>query len=64
MTHILREHAVRITIRDYLWSDESGLPLDACDDNDVEEKAEAVFVHVFRAYSFLPSPCYTAAAMM
>ena len=54
--------AVRITIKDFLWSDETGLPIDAYDENEVQIKAEDVFVHVFRAYPTVPSPYYAAAA--
>jgi len=54
--------AVRIAIRDFLWSDETGLPVDAYDENEVDIKAEEVFVHVFRAYPTVPSPYYAAAA--
>ena len=54
--------AVRIAIRDFLWSDETGLPIDAYDENEVNIKAEEVFVHVFRAYPTVPSPYYAAAS--
>ncbi len=54
--------AVRIAIRDFLWSDETGLPVDAYDENEVNVKAEEVFVHVFRAYPTVPSPYYAAAS--
>lgn len=54
--------AVRIAIRDFLWSDETGLPVDSYDENEVNIKAEEVFVHVFRAYPTVPSPYYAAAA--
>lgn len=52
--------AVRIAIRDFLWSDETGLPVDAYDEAEVNDKAEAVFMHVFRAYPTVPSPYYAA----
>lgn len=54
--------AVRIAIRDFLWSDDTGLPVDAYDENEVDLKSEEVFVHVFRAYPTVPSPYYAAAA--
>lgn len=54
--------AVRIEIRDFLWRDETGLPLDTYDESDVKAKADEVFVHVFRAYPTLPSPFYSATA--
>ncbi|RZB36128.1 MAG: type I restriction enzyme, R subunit [Desulfobacteraceae bacterium Eth-SRB2] len=52
--------AVRIAIKDFLWSDETGLPVDAYDEDEVHIKAEEVFVHVFRAYPTVPSPYYAA----
>ncbi|GAB6905949.1 Type I site-specific deoxyribonuclease, HsdR family [Desulfosarcina cetonica] len=55
--------AVRIAIQDFLWRDETGLPVDAYDEEDVKDKANAVFVHVFRAYPTVPSPFYSAAAI-
>jgi type I restriction enzyme R subunit len=48
--------AVRVTIRDFLWSDETGLPVDLYTEDDVAQKAEDVFRHVFRAYPKVPSP--------
>jgi type I restriction enzyme R subunit len=49
--------AVRLTIQDYLWSEQTGLP-SAYSEREVEDKTEAVFVHVFRAYPTVPSPYY------
>ena len=54
--------AVRVTIRDFLWSDETGLPSDDYSEAEVTAKAEDVFRHVFRAYPRLPSPYYEDAA--
>ena len=50
--------AVRIAIRDFLWSDETGLPVESFSEDDVNEKTEAVFYHVFRVYPTVPSPYY------
>jgi len=50
--------AVRVTIRDYLWSDETGLPVDSYTEMDVNIKAEEVFQHIFYAYPTVPSPFY------
>jgi len=50
--------AVRITIRDFLWSDKTGLPVDSYSEEEVAAKAEDVFLHVFRAYPTVPSPFY------
>jgi len=52
--------AVQVTIRDFLWSDETGLPVDLYTEDDVNQKAEDVFRHVFWAYPTLPSPYYEA----
>ncbi len=54
--------AVRVTIRDHLWSDDTGLPVDAYAEEDVNEKTEEVFRHVYRAYPVLPSPYYASTA--
>ncbi|MEN8132545.1 MAG: type I restriction endonuclease subunit R [Pseudomonadota bacterium] len=55
--------AVRVTITDHLWSDDTGLPVDVYTEDDVNEKAEEVFRHVYRAYPTLPSPFYSSSAM-
>lgn len=52
--------AVRVAIKDFLWSDDTGLPVDSYTEDEVTAKAEDVFVHVFRAYPKLPSPVYAA----
>jgi len=54
--------AVRLAIRDYLWDDATGLPLDSYTEDDVTEKAEAVFRHVYRVYPTVPSPFYQEVA--
>jgi len=53
--------AVRTTIRDYLWNDKTGLP-EAYSEAEVQDRTEAVFVHVFRAYPTVPSPFYASMA--
>jgi len=50
--------AVRMAIRDFLWSDETGLPLEHHDEDEVQNRAEEVFRHVYRVYPTLPSPYY------
>ncbi|MEQ6340411.1 MAG: type I restriction endonuclease subunit R [Gammaproteobacteria bacterium] len=50
--------AVRIAIRDFLWSDDTGLPVDSYTDADVGTRAEEVFKHVYRVYPRVPSPYY------
>jgi type I restriction enzyme, R subunit len=54
--------AVRLVIRDYLWSDDTGLPVDTYTEGDVDARTDDVFRHVFRVYPSLPSPYYAAAA--
>jgi type I restriction enzyme R subunit len=55
--------AVRVTIHDYLWTDKTGLPVDVYTEDDVNERAEDVFRHVYRAYPTLPSPYYASATV-
>jgi type I restriction enzyme R subunit len=52
--------AVKVTIRNFLWE---GLPTKLFADDDVDEKVEEVFRHVYRAYPILPSPYYSASAV-
>ena len=54
--------AVRIAIRDFLWSDETGLPADDYSEAEVGTKTDDVFRHVFRVYPTVPSPYYESAA--
>ncbi len=55
--------AVRVTIQDYLWSDDTGLPVEAYTEDDVNERAEEIFRHIYRAYPTLPSPFYSSSAV-
>jgi type I restriction enzyme R subunit len=48
-------------IQDYLWSEQTGLP-ETYSEEDVRDRTEAVFVHVFRAYPTVPSPYYVSMA--
>ena len=52
--------AVRLVIRDFLWSESTGLPVDQYTEPDVHSRADEVYRHVFRAYPTLPSPHYGA----
>jgi len=54
--------AVKIAIKNFLWDEETGLPVDSYDENDVVNKTDEVFSHVFRVYPTIPSP-YFASAM-
>ena len=53
--------AVKLTISDFLWSEETGLPVGIYSEVDVQSRAEDVFRHIFRAYPTLPSPYYISA---
>ena len=53
--------AVQVEIRNFLWSDETGLPSPSYSEPEVETRIEDVFRHVYRAYPVLPSPIYAAA---
>lgn len=52
---------VFLTIRDFLYSDRTGLP-DSYSEGDIYQKAEAVYTHVYRAYPTLPSPYHAASS--
>ena len=54
--------AVRVVIRDFLYSDETGLPESSYSEADVGTKTEDVFHHVYRVYPTLPSPYYETGA--
>ncbi|MCC6207513.1 MAG: type I restriction endonuclease subunit R [Gammaproteobacteria bacterium] len=53
--------AVRLTIRDYLWDESTGLPLKSFGEDEVGVRAEDVYRHIYRAYPTLPSPYYASA---
>ncbi len=50
--------SIRLTIRDFLWSDATGLPVDQYTEDDVQARAEEIYRHVYRVYPTLPSPFY------
>lgn len=52
--------AVRPAIHDFLWSDDTGLPMDCFAEQDVEVKTEEVFRYIYRAYPTVPSPSFSA----
>jgi type I restriction enzyme R subunit len=52
--------AVHVAIRNHLYADATGLPLAAYNEQEVFEKADAVFSHVYRVYPALPSPFFGA----
>ena len=51
--------AIRLVIRDYLWSDNTGLPVDSYTEDEVQAVSEEVYRHIFRAYPTIPSPFYS-----
>ncbi len=53
---------VKGAIRDYLWSDATGLPAPRYTEDEVETRTEEIYRHVHRAYPRLPSPVYGAEA--
>jgi type I restriction enzyme R subunit len=53
---------VKTTIHNFLYSDDTGLPVDLYTEEEVEEKTEEVFRHIRRVYPSLPSPYYRSAA--
>jgi type I site-specific restriction-modification system R (restriction) subunit len=54
--------AVRVTIRNFLWSDKTGLSVESYTPDDVNTISDEVFRHVYRVYPTVPSPCYAEAA--
>ena len=54
--------AVKTAILNFLWNEETGLPVESYSEDEVEKKAEEVFTHVYRAYPTVPSPYYAEAA--
>lgn len=51
--------AIRVAIRDFLWDDQTGLPVDRYGEDEVLLKADDVYRHVYRAYPTVPSPYYS-----
>ncbi|MGH8273470.1 MAG: type I restriction endonuclease subunit R [Gammaproteobacteria bacterium] len=54
--------AIHVTIKNFLWSDETGLPVKSYEPEEVEALTADVFHHIFRAYPTLPSPYYSTTA--
>jgi type I restriction enzyme R subunit len=52
--------AVQVTIENFLWEDNTGLPAPAYSEEDVKTKARDVYRHVYRVYPTIPSPFYTS----
>ena len=45
-------------IRDFLYSDDTGLPVETYSEAEVKAKADDVYRHIYRAYPTVPSPFY------
>ena len=52
--------AVINTIRNYLWNEATGLPVNSFAEEDVQIKTDEVFRHIYRAYPTVPSPYFSA----
>jgi len=50
---------VKVLIKNFLWDEKTGLPIEHYTQSDVAKTAEAVFYHVYRAYPTVPSPYYS-----
>ncbi|MFH1777675.1 MAG: HsdR family type I site-specific deoxyribonuclease, partial [Candidatus Omnitrophota bacterium] len=51
---------VKVLIRNFLWDEKTGLPVDFYSQSDVDKTAKTVFYHVYRAYPTVPSPYYAS----
>ena len=51
--------AVLVSIRNYLYSEETGLPVGSYSEEEVKRKTESVFQHVLRVYPEIPSPYFS-----
>ena len=47
---------------DFLYNDQTGLPIDSYSDREVEAKTEVLFGHILGKYPTVPSPYYLAEA--
>lgn len=52
--------AVQVTIENFLWDDETGLPAPAYSEDDVKTLSRDVYRHIHRVYPTIPSPFYAA----
>ena len=53
--------AVQVTIRDFLWDDDTGLPA-TYSENECNQRVKDIFYHVYRSYPKIPSPYYETMA--
>lgn len=54
--------AVKMAIYDFLFQDKTGLPSSLYTEDEIEERTQTIYQHVFRAYPELPSPFYPGQA--
>ena len=52
--------AVQVAIKDFLWTETTGLPAPAYTEEDVEVKTRDIYRHVHRVYPAIPSPFYVS----
>ena len=57
---LIEQSLMRLAIQDFLWSEWTGLPVEQYTEDDVQDRADDVYRHVFRVYPRLPSPYYGA----
>lgn len=50
--------SVKTAIRNFLWNDQTGLPVDCYTEEEVSVKSEDIFRHVYRVYPKVPSPYF------
>lgn len=50
--------AVKQQIFDFLYDENTGLPVEQYEESEISEITERVFLHIYRAYSRVPSPVY------
>jgi type I restriction enzyme, R subunit len=53
--------AVQVAIRNFLYADNTGLPVDRYTEEEIKTKSTAVYTHILRAYPTVPSPYYASA---
>lgn len=44
-------NAAKVTTRDFLWDEAPSLPVDSHSEQEVKEKADQLYLHVFHMYS-------------
>lgn len=49
-------------IYDFLYNEETGLPVESYEEEDIEDKTKVIFLHAMQVYKTVPSPCYQDAA--